>query len=47
MDFETKSKLSGDDDLDALEQDVDIKKQKKSMFLTVLFPYIFFYSFFN
>ena len=32
MDFETKSKVSGDDDLDALEQDVELKKQKKSMF---------------
>jgi hypothetical protein len=29
MDFETKSKVSGDDDLDALEQDVELKKQKK------------------
>lgn len=34
MDIEAKSKISGDDDLDALEQDVDLKKQKKSMFLT-------------
>ena len=35
MDFETKSKVSGDDDLDALEQDVELKKQKKSVFLTI------------
>ena len=30
--FETKSKVSGDDDLDALEQHVELKKQREMCF---------------